>query len=88
MAEPTNACLDDFPHLADVGKRQQFINRWSQPLAIAPFAVILFVDFAFFGGADNRWAVGIVLVSLLWAIHLSAIRFIFVSSVHQVSCMR
>ena len=75
MAEPTNACLDDFPQSAGVGKRQQFINRWSQPLAIAPFAVILFIDFAFFGGNDNRWVVGIVFVSLMWAISIVSYSF-------------
>ena len=58
-----------------LGKRQQLINRWSQSLAIAPFAVILFVDFAFFGGSDNRWVVGIVFVSLLWAISLVSYSF-------------
>lgn len=70
MAETTHACLDDFPQVAAVGKRQQLINRWSQPLAIAPFAFILLTDFAFFRGADNQWVVGIVFVSLLWAISL------------------
>lgn len=70
VPESQPPCLDDDPDLARRGARQQFLNRWSRPLALAPFAVALFIIFKFFPDSTSPLPLAIVFLTLFWAVGL------------------
>ncbi len=71
--------LDDVPATARVAARQQFIVRYYQYLALAPFAVAIFVSFKLFPSSTSNVMVELVFVTLAWALTVAglAVRYTF-----------
>jgi hypothetical protein len=71
----TVTCLDDMPKLARLSLWQQRISRSYKLIALAPFAVVIFIVLKFFPQSTNRaWDVAVFL-SLGWAISVAAYAF-------------
>ena len=43
-------CIDDVPAVARLAARQQFLNKWYRPVALAPFVLVLIANFWIFPG--------------------------------------
>jgi hypothetical protein len=67
--------VDDFPNLARLASRQQFLNKWYKPVALAPFAVVLFVIFKFFPESNSGVLLAGVFASLIWAMFVAGYGF-------------
>ena len=61
-------CADDFPKLARLLARQQFLGKWYKPVALAPFALMLFVIFKFFPNTNGGLGMVLVFLTLGWAL--------------------
>jgi hypothetical protein len=71
----TITCLDDVPKLASRSLFQQRISRSYKLIALAPFAVVLFVVLKFFPNSTNKaWDFAIFL-SLGWAMAVAGYAF-------------
>jgi hypothetical protein len=71
----TITCLNDVPKLASRSFLQQRISRSYKLVALAPFAVVLFVVLKFFPNSTNRaWDFAIFL-SLGWAMAVAGYAF-------------
>lgn len=67
--------LDDDPEIAKVAARQRFLNKWYHAFALAPFAILIFIDFKFFPNSNNPVLVALVFLSLLWAMGIAGYAF-------------
>jgi hypothetical protein len=67
--------VDDFPDFARLASRQQFLNKWYKPVALAPFAVVLFIIFRFFPESNSRILLAGVFASLIWAMFVAGYAF-------------
>jgi hypothetical protein len=79
-------CVDDVPEAARLADRQQFLNRWYRPVAMAPFAVFLFIDFKFFPNSNNWLVVGIGLATLVWAVGVAGYAFYLLTTFKCPKC--
>jgi Na+/H+-translocating membrane pyrophosphatase len=61
------ACLDESPSVSRVAARQEFLNRWYRPVAIAPFIVVLVVVTAFFPNSHRTIQFGLGAAAMVWA---------------------
>lgn len=75
MGEQEIRSLDDVPSAARVAARQRFLNRWYKPVAMAPFAVCLFVALKFFPDSRSWFLVSLVEATLIWAFGVAAYAF-------------
>ncbi|MGD0444723.1 MAG: hypothetical protein ABSA39_12385 [Edaphobacter sp.] len=69
------SCLDDCPELARRSAWQQQVVRYYKLIALAPFAICLFIVLRVFPDSTNRfwiWSVGFTLV---WAIAIAGYSF-------------
>ena len=57
--------LDDFPIVARLAARQQFLAKWYRAMALAPFAAVLFVVLKFF--PDSTSIIPVALVEATFA---------------------
>jgi hypothetical protein len=67
--------LDDVPSVARLAARQEFLAKWYHPVALAPFAVVVFVAVKFFGDSTSVILDALVGASLAWAIAVAAYTF-------------
>ncbi len=67
--------LDDTPSAARIAARQRFLNRWYKPLAIAPFAICLFLSLKFFPDSRSWFFVALIEATLVWAFGVAAYAF-------------
>jgi hypothetical protein len=59
--------LEDVPGIARMAARQDFLQRWYKPVAMAPFMVALFILFKLFPKSTSRIPTYFVIASLVWA---------------------
>jgi hypothetical protein len=69
------SCLDDVPDVAVRLSRQQWIAGHYQVIALAPFAVVVFVTLKFFSQSTNRVWVWLTGLTLFWAIAVAGYAF-------------
>jgi hypothetical protein len=60
--------LDDAPNIARIAARQEFLNRWYKPVAMAPFVLVLIVATKLFPDSTSRISVYFVFASLAWVL--------------------
>lgn len=70
-----------------VAARQRFLNKWYHAFALAPFAILIFIDFKFFPNSNNPVLVALVFLSLLWAMGIAGYAFCLLNLV-QMSELR
>jgi hypothetical protein len=61
------ACLDESPSVSRIAARQEFLNRWYRPVAMAPFILILVVVTAFFPSSHRAVQFGLASAAMIWA---------------------
>src|ERR1700722_6655144 len=77
-------CLDESEPFARLGRQMQFLRKYWHVIAIAPFAITIFVLLRFFGNSTNRlldipiyltlgWAGFVVVYSLIISLRTSFI---------------
>ena len=69
------SCLEDVPDVAARLSRQQWIASHYQVIALAPFAVVVFVTLKFFSQSTNRVWVWLVGLTLVWAMAVAVYAF-------------
>ena len=67
--------LDDLPELAKLAKRQLFLNKWYKPLAMAPFAVFIFLDQVFFPKSRSPILIAMMIPIGIWVMSLVGYSF-------------
>jgi hypothetical protein len=80
------SCLDDVPDAARRGQRQQFLNKWYRPAALAPFVIVLIIDFNFVRNPNNWIIVSFGLASLFWAVAIAGYAFYLLVSLRCPKC--
>lgn len=68
--------LDDVPDIARIAARQRFFRRWYRAIALAPFAVLIFIILKFFSDtpASNGWMAALY-ATLVWGIAVAVYAF-------------
>jgi hypothetical protein len=79
-------CLDEVPSLARIAARQQFLTRWYKPVALAPFAVVLFVVLTFFPKSTSRIPILFVFATLAWGMAVVGYSFFLMFAVRCPAC--
>ena len=69
------SCLQDLPDVAERLSRQQWIADHYQAIALAPFAVIVFVTLKFFSQSTSKVWVWLTGMTLIWAIAVAVYAF-------------
>jgi hypothetical protein len=67
MASEEITCLEESPSVSRVAARQEFLNRWYRPVAMAPFIVVLLGVIFFFPNSQPSIQFSLASVALLWA---------------------
>jgi hypothetical protein len=79
-------CMDDVPDVARRAAQQQFLKKWYRPLALGPFAVLVFLVFGFFPQSDSRILLALIFLSLFWAIAVAGYTFYLLVAVRCPAC--
>ncbi len=82
----TITSLDDIPELAKIAKRQLFLNRWYQAVAVAPFLVAMTLCLWIFPDSNNPILLALIVVSLLWAVFVAGYAFYLLISLRCPYC--
>lgn len=78
QGHPKVTCIDDVPSAAHLAARQRFFKRWYRPIALAPFALIVFVAIKFFSNSTSKLIDALIFLSLAWALAVAAYTFYLV----------
>ena len=62
------ACADDVPKFARLLARQRFLAKWYKAVALAPFALMLFIIHKFFPNTNGGLGLMLIVATLGWAI--------------------
>jgi hypothetical protein len=68
-------CLDDFPAVARLAERQQFLIKWYYGVGIAPFFLVVVIGLRFFHDSVSRIFDALVFISLAWAMAVAGYTF-------------
>jgi hypothetical protein len=75
ISEDQIKSVDDVPEAAILADRQLFLNKWYRPVALAPVAVVAFLDFRVFPNSNNWFVVGTIMATLIWVIGVASYAF-------------
>jgi hypothetical protein len=77
---------DDFPNVARLLARQLFLQKWYKPVALAPFALMLFITLKFFPNANGVLFDILIFATLGWAIAVAGYAFYLMFGVKCPAC--
>jgi hypothetical protein len=80
------ASVDDVPMVARLLARQQFFRKWYKPVALAPFALMLFIILKFFPNANGGFGTAVVFATLGWALAVVGYSFYLMFAVRCPAC--
>jgi hypothetical protein len=88
LHDPRIACLDDVPNVARIAVRQEFLKKWYRPVAIVPFALVVFIELRFFPESTSPIPIYFVYASLAWAGAVISYTFFLMFAVRCPVCNR
>lgn len=80
--------LDDDPAASQLAARQEFLRKWYRLVALAPFAMLIFINLKFLPQSNNPILVGFVFISLLWAVGVAGYAFYLLFFLKCPNCAR